>query len=65
MPMVSFELDEAQFVVLSEYARNRHVTVDELIRENIDEFLNRQTAFRAAAKQVLKKNEELYLRLSR
>jgi len=64
MPTVSVALDEVQFSVLSEYARSRHVTVDELVRENIDEFLKRQAAFQSAAEQVLKKNEELYQRLA-
>jgi predicted transcriptional regulator len=65
MPMVSINLDDAKFSALNECAKSRGVAVDALINENIDEFLNRQTAFRAAAKQVLKKNEELYVRLAR
>ena len=64
MPTVSVALDDAQFSVLSEYARNRRVSVDELVRENIDQFLNRQSAFQSAAQQVLKKDEELYRRLA-
>ncbi len=64
MPTVSVALDDAQFSMLSVYARNRQVTVDELVRENIDEFLKRQSEFQAVAEQVLKKNEELYQRLA-
>ena len=63
MPTVSVALDDARFSVLSQHARNRHVTVDELVRENIDEFLKRQSAFQTIAQQVVKKNEELYQRL--
>lgn len=64
MPTVSVDLEDAQFLALSEQARVRGVSVDELVRENIDEFLQRQTAFQNAAQKVLKKNVELYQRLA-
>lgn len=49
MPTVSIALDDNQFSRLNEFARVRHVTVDELIRENIAEFLKRESAFQAVA----------------
>ena len=45
-------------------ARQRGVSVEELVRASVEEKLERDAAFEAAAERVLSKNAELYERLS-
>lgn len=45
-------------------AVSRGISADELVRQSIEEKLERDAAFEVAAKYVLSKNAELYERLS-
>ena len=65
MPTIAIDFDESQFSMLTEWARDRRLTVVELVREKVDESLKRHATFQATASDVLKKNEELYSRLAR
>jgi hypothetical protein len=49
---------------LERAARERGVTVDELVRSSVEEKLTRDAEFKDAARKVLAKNAELYKRLS-
>ncbi len=64
MSTLTFQIDEQKAGRLADAARERGVPVEELLRLLAEEFLARQTAFRAAAEYVLDKNAELYRRLA-
>ena len=58
-------VDEQRMKELQEAAERLGVGVEELVRRSVEEFCERQRAFRRAADHVLEKNAELYRRLAR
>ena len=64
MRIVTIELSEETAVELDKLAAQRQVSVEDVAREMIDHSVERRAAFVAAADYVMKKNAELYRRLS-
>ena len=62
---ITISLSEEQSARLSELSQRLNVTVEELARAGIEDLLNSgDEDFEQAAQHVLKKNAELYRRLS-
>ncbi len=65
MPTLTISLSDEEMRQLEELSAREGVTVEQIVRLSINDFIGLpDDAFRAAAKQVLKKNTELYRRLS-
>jgi hypothetical protein len=67
MMMASFQVDlsERRFAKLQEMASCLGVSPEELLRVSVEEFLDRpKDEFLQVVNRVMKKNEELYKRLS-
>jgi hypothetical protein len=66
MTAVTVAFDEARLQRLHQAADRLGLSVEELVRLSVDEYLERrQEAVREAAEYVLTKNAELYRRLAR
>lgn len=64
MPTLSIPVDEEKFQDLQQAAVKLGVSIEELVRLGVDDFLARRQQFDKAADYVLQKNAELYRRLA-
>lgn len=65
METITFTLPEPMVCKLKERAREANISVDELVRASVEEWLQRPSEdFTLAADYVLRKNAELYRRLA-
>lgn len=64
MSTVTFQMDDQKAGRLAAYARARGITVEELLRQIVEDFLSRQQDFEVSAEYVVNKNAELYRRLA-
>jgi antitoxin FitA len=65
MSTVIFQIEDKKAEMLNEAARERGISVEELLQQIAEDFLSRKQGFEAAAKYVLRKNAELYQRLAK
>ncbi len=64
MTTINIPLSDDRMAQLSSLAQKSGVTREEFLRRHVEEYLTSVEQFRQAATCVLKKNEELYRRLS-
>jgi antitoxin FitA len=64
MPTITIPVEEDQLEYLREAAEKLGISVEELARLGIDEYVSRRLGFERAADYVLQKNAELYRRLA-
>jgi predicted transcriptional regulator len=65
MATVTITLSDEEMKRLEALAEREGLTVEQIVRLSINDFLGRpDDVFRAAAKRVMEKNGELYRRLS-
>jgi hypothetical protein len=62
--MPTVQIDEELVAKLEQLAREKGVSLDELVRIAVEEKLARDEEFEAAASHVLAKNADLYERLA-
>lgn len=65
MASITIDISDEQLQKLQQLARDNQVSLEDLLRVNIEDWLARpQDEFTQAADYVLKKNAELYRRLA-
>lgn len=65
MTTVSVSLSDEEMHRLQELSKREGLTVEQMVRLGINDFIGQpDESFRTAAQQVMKKNTELYRRLS-
>ena len=64
MTTINIPLSEVRMEQLSLLAQKSGVSREEFLRRHVEEYLTSEEQFRQAAHYVLKKNQELYRRLS-
>ena len=64
MRTLTIDVSEETAARIEELARQRAISVAELVRGSVEEAIERDAEFEAATARVLAKNAELYERLS-
>ena len=64
MRVLQVDVSDETAARIEKAARDRGLTMEQLVRESVEEKLARETEFENAAKRVLEKNADLYERLS-
>jgi hypothetical protein len=64
MTAVTIPLSDARWAQLQAWAEQAGLSPEEFLRRRIDEYLEPDERFQAAAAHVLAKNDELYRRLA-
>jgi antitoxin FitA len=65
MTMVTIEFDDNLLQRLQVSAEKQGISLEDIVRLSIDEYLARRQDFERAAGYVIKKNSELYERLAK